>query len=108
MSRRFLMSAVIAIFIWSCGEKNQPAENVSDSTTATSADTSKASSQYFPVYDFLSNEIEYVDSTPVGIMKYSTIGKVKDSGYIQLEEFHNLVDQFHLPELKEPLFSAKF
>ncbi|HUQ66009.1 MAG TPA: hypothetical protein VM101_07630, partial [Flavitalea sp.] len=108
MNRPFLMSAVIVLFVSSCGEKNQPVQNVTESAATTSGDTSKAETRYFPVYEFISNETEYVDSTPVGIMKYSTIGKVKDSGYIPLEEFHTLVAQFHLPELKEPLFSKKF
>jgi predicted CopG family antitoxin len=70
--------------------------------------TAKVESPYFPVYDFLSNEIEYVDSTPVGIMKYTTIGKVKDSGYIQLEEFHKLVAEFQQPDINDSLFEENF
>jgi hypothetical protein len=108
MNRPILMSATIAILIWSCGEKNQPAESLSD-TTATAADTTaRSESPYFPVYDFLRNEIEFVDSTPVGIMKYTTIGKVKDSGYIQLEEFHKLTSEFQLQEIDGSLFKQKF
>jgi hypothetical protein len=108
MNRQFLISAVMGLLICSCGDKTHPVEKVTDSTVTARNDSSKTESRYFPVYDFLNNELEYVDSTPVGIMKYTTIGKVKDSGYIKLEEFHNLVAQFHLPELKEPEFSKKF
>ena len=108
MNRPILMSVTIALLMWSCGEKNQPAESIPD-TTATVADTTaKIESPYFPVYDFLSNEIEYVDSTPVGIMKYTTIGKVKDSGYIPLEEFHQLTSEFHLQEINDSSFRKKF
>jgi predicted CopG family antitoxin len=107
MNRPFLMSAAIAMSLWSCGERNRSAESIPDSTAAADT-TAKVESPYFPVYDFLSNEIEYVDSTPVGIMKYSTIGKVKDSGYIQLEEFHKLVSEFQTPEIKDSSLKQKF
>jgi len=108
MNRPILMSATIVIILWSCGERNRSAEFVPDSTATVADATSKVESPYFPVYDFLSNEIEYVDSTPVGIMKYITAGKVKDSGYIQLEEFHKLTAEFHLPEMRGPMFRQKF
>ena len=102
------MSAVIIFSLWACGEKNRSAESVPDSAAAKADTTAKVESPYFPVYDFLSNEIEYVDSTPVGIMKYTTIGKVKDSGYIQLEEFHKLVAEFQQPDINDSLFEEKF
>jgi predicted CopG family antitoxin len=102
------MSAVIVLGLCACGENNRSAESVPDSTTTKADTTAKVESPYFPVYDFLSNEIENVDSTPVGIMKFTTIGKVKDSGYIQLEEFHKLVAEFQAPDINDPLFKEKF
>ena len=108
MNRPFLLSAAIALFLWSCGENNRAADSVPDSTTTTADTTANVESPYFPVYDFLSNEVEYVDSTPVGIMKYRTIGKVKDSGYISLEEFHKLVSEFQTPEMNDSVFKNKF
>ena len=108
MNRPFLMSATIALLLWSCGERNRSVEPSADSTTIPADTTEKVESPYFPVYDFLSNEIEYVDSTPAGIMKYHTVGKMKDSGYIQLEEFHAFTSEFQLPEIKDPVFRQKF
>jgi hypothetical protein len=109
MNRSFLLSATIALILCSCGDRNRSAESIPDSTAAAKADTSaKVESPYFPVYDFLSNEIEYVDSTPVGIMKYTTVGKVKDSGYIPLEEFHKLVSEFQTPEINDSSLKKKF
>jgi hypothetical protein len=102
------MTAAIALMLWSCGEKNQSAGAKSDTTSTMSDTTIKAESPYFPVYDFLGGEIAYVDSTPVGIMKYTTIGKAKDSGYIQLEEFHKLVSEFQLPEINDSSLKKKF
>jgi len=102
------MSAMIALILWSCGERNRSAESISDTTTTAVDSSKKVESPYFPVYDFLSNEIEYVDSTPVGIMKYTTVGKVKDSGYIQLEEFHKLTSEFQLPEINDSMLKKNF
>src|SRR5690242_19398159 len=108
MNRPFLMTAAIAFILWSCGEKSQPAEARSDTLKAAADTIPKAASPYFPVYDYLSGEIAYVDSTPVGIMKYTTIGKVKDSGYIQLEELDKLVSEFQLPEINDSSLNKKF
>jgi hypothetical protein len=102
------MTAAIAIMLWSCGEKNRSADAKSDSTKTTADTTTEAESPYFPVYDFLSGEIAYVDSTPVGIMKYTTIGRVKDSGYVHLDEFHKLVSEFQLPEINDSSLKKKF
>jgi hypothetical protein len=107
MNRPFLMSVAI-VLLWSCGERNQSSDSLSDSTSTKADTAAKAEPSYFPVYDFLSNEIQYVDSTPVGIMKYTTIGKVKDSGYIQLEEFHRLVSEFLNADINDSLFKHKF
>jgi hypothetical protein len=108
MNRSFLMSAIIAIIVWSCGEKNQSAQSKSDSTKIAADTIEKNETPYFPVYDYLNSEIAYVDSTPVGLMKYTTVGRVKDSGYIQLEEFHKLTSQFQLPEINDSLFKHNF
>lgn len=108
MNRPFLKSAAITLLIWSCGERNQLSDSLPDSTSTKADTTEKVESTYFPVYDFLSSEVKYVDSTPVGIMRYSTIGKVKDSGYIQLEEFHRLVTQFLDADIKDSIFKIKF
>lgn len=108
MNRSLLLSVSIVLLLWSCGENNRAADNAPGSTSTKADTTAKVESPYFPVYDFLSNEVEYVDSTPVGIMQYRTIGKVKDSGYIPLEEFHRLVSGFQTPEINDSLFKEKF
>lgn len=108
MNRPFLMPAAIALLLCSCGEKNRPPEPNPDSTKVAVDTTAKLDSQYFPVYDYLSGEIQYVDSTPVGLMKYTAVGKVIDSGYIQLEEFHRLTSQFQLPEIKDSMLKHNF
>ena len=102
------MTAAIALMLWSCGEKNQHGDAKPEAPKAVADTTVKAESPYFPVYDYLNGEIAYVDSTPVGIMKYTTIGKVKDSGYIQLDEFHKLVSEFLLPEINDSLLKKNF
>lgn len=102
------MSAAIAMIICSCGEKTRPATSYSDSTKIVADSAKIQPSPYFPVYDFLAGEIAYVDSTPLGLMKYTTIGKVKDSGYIQLEEFHRLTAEFQLPEINDSMLKHNF
>jgi hypothetical protein len=107
MIRPILMTAGLIVCLWSCGNKTETASTVPGSPEV--ADTAaNVPSPYFPLYDYMLNEIEYVDSLPVGIMKYSTVGKEKDSGYIQLEEFHQLAEQFLTPEIRDSSFAKTF
>lgn len=103
------MAAAIAC-LYGCGNENKPAITSADTTSASAAkhDTAKTASPYFPVYDFLSGEISYVDSLPVGIMKYETAGKKKDSSFIKLEEFHRLAAEFLNPDLTDSSFRNNF
>lgn len=101
------MTAAIALFLWACGNETEPASQEQGATT-TAEDSGKIESDYFPVYDFLRNEVEYVDSLPMGIMKYTSLGTKRDSGYIQLEEFHTLAGEFLVPELYDSAFKKLF
>ena len=66
------------------------------------------SANYFPVNDFILSEIKLIDSLPVGIMKKQTVGDKKDSGYIQLPEFHALSKAFINPELEKGKFEENY
>lgn len=63
---------------------------------------------YFPVIDYLQSEIKYVDSLPVGIMKYTTQDGRTDSGYIKPEEFHRLAQEFISPVLTKDNFEKEY
>jgi hypothetical protein len=106
MNYPFLVIAGLAIFALSCND-NKPAATTEKPTTPTAQDSS-ARQPFFPVASFLKGEINYVDSLPVGIKKYSTKGRKTDSAYIQLDEFHRLAGEFLTPELNKPAFEKKF
>jgi hypothetical protein len=64
---------------------------------------------YLPVADFIRGDIARVDSFSGGIVrKIITNGKKKDSGFIQLPAFHQLANQFLLPELDSASFHEHF
>ncbi|MBL7699127.1 MAG: hypothetical protein JNK79_13260 [Chitinophagaceae bacterium] len=107
MNRPILVAAATVLILWACGDQKEPASQ--EQATAPDTDsTAKVESPYFPVYDFLRNEVEYVDSLPVGIMKFTTVGGKKDSGFIRLEEFHTLAAEFLAPELYNETFKKLF
>lgn len=72
------------------------------------ADSAQKAKAYFPVLDFIKSEIRYVDSLPVGIMKYTVENGVTDSTYIKAEEFHQLAQEFVMPELNKETFEKEF
>ena len=72
------------------------------------ADSSEVVKVHFPVLDFIKSEIRFVDSLPVGIMKYTIQNGIIDSSYIPQEEFHRLAQQFVLPALHKETFEKEF
>ena len=97
-----ILTVLLTTVIVSCGSN--------DAGNPAALTTTEDSSEkvYFPVQEFLRGEISYVDSLPVGIMKYTTTGKHMDSGYIQPPEFRALAYEFLSPDLEEELFRENF
>jgi hypothetical protein len=106
---RSLLLAAISCWSLICSCKNDPqqTEETLHDTTAVN-DSVSAPSPYFPVYAYMKSEIQYVDSLPVGIIKYTTVGSKKDSGYIQLEEFHRLADEFITSDVTDSTFAKRY
>ena len=94
-----LIPALILAAIVSCKDNTTSASNLPADTTV---------KQFFPVQEFLLGEIRYVDSLPVGILKYTTTGKRIDSGYIKMPEFKQLAYEFLSAELEEGMFEEQF
>lgn len=97
----------VLVIIVSCNnepKKTLPA--VTENDTIQVADTSANS--FFPVRDFLISEIRYVDSLPVGLMKFTTRNGKRDSGYIKPAEFHKLAEEFLVRLLDKALFEVSF
>jgi hypothetical protein len=93
--------AFISIFIGCNSSGTQP-------EASQSADTTKKVKAYFPVLDFIKSEIAYVDSLPVGIMKYTTENGKTDSAYIKQPEFHQLAREFIPSALEKESFEREF
>ncbi len=106
MNFSFALFALPGLLFCGCGDKSPSPR--ADSVKPAATDSQVVSQQFFPVADFIRNEIDYVDSLPVGIKKYTTAGSVTDSAYIPLGEFHRLAKEFQADELKDPVFKKSF
>jgi len=105
--------ALCLIMLVSCTDKPiSPSVSTEDSVDTTETTTTSMpdtlAKKHFPVQDFLLSEIRFVDSLPIGIMKYVTRNGKADSGYIKANEFHLLAREFISPELEEDHFSKTF
>ncbi|MGZ5190050.1 MAG: hypothetical protein ACXWCZ_03465 [Flavisolibacter sp.] len=100
MKKLLIGFTFLSIFIGCNNTGTQTESQLSVDTT-----TAKA---YFPVLDFIKSEIRYVDSLPVGIMKYTTENGKTDSGYIKQPEFHQLAQEFISPALEKESFEKEF
>ena len=63
----------------------------------------------FPYPLYIAEQIAYVDSTPLGILKlvYEN-GKKIDSGYIDRNEFHQLAKEFSTPNLNDTMYRPHY
>ena len=84
--------------------------NSSDTATIPTplTDSTEKAKAYFPILDILKSEIRYVDSLPVGILKYTIVNGVSDSSYIKPEQFHALATEFLSPVLGKESFEKEF
>jgi hypothetical protein len=99
--KMFLYAVTVLLY---CGCKNVGKEPASTQ----SIDSTQKAKAYFPVIDFIRSEINYVDSLPVGIMKYTTQDGITDSGYIKADEFHQLAQEFLPADLNKEAFESNF
>lgn len=105
---KFSFLALAATLMVFAGCQSNTGENNPDNNNTATADSTPVAQAYFPVADFLRSEISYVDSLPVGIMKYHTRNNRTDSGYIKPEEFHQLAGEFLTPDLNDSSFRKNF
>jgi hypothetical protein len=94
-----------ALFLLAIACKQNPKQQAG---TDQAVQDSLANTNFLPVADLIRNDISKVDSFSGGILKKVTINGKKDSAYIQLPAFHQLANQFLVPELDSASFRAHF
>jgi hypothetical protein len=93
---------VPALFLLAIACKQNPKQ------TAGTVKTQDSLESYLPIADFIRNDITRVDSFSGGILRKVIANGKKDSGFIQLTAFHQLANQFLLPELDSSSFHQHF
>jgi len=94
----FLFFATV-IILTSCSNNSNTTATTPD-TAITVADT-PAPKNYFPVNDFIKEEINYADTYFGTYTKYVTTGNKKDSLVIKPEEFKQLAREFTTDDLSK-------
>jgi hypothetical protein len=97
-----MMLAVLAVTSCKQPGKKQPAAAISKTDRV--ADSSKT----FLLTPFILSQVQYVDSTPLGIELISDINGRKDSSYISKKQFDELAYQFIRPDLNDTGLSKKY
>jgi hypothetical protein len=105
-SFRGLGSIVLLLLL--IGACRQPAAPSPIPPAAATDSTGSAQKNFFPVADVLREEIRYVDSMPLAILKTTLHDNHTDSSFIRPDEFHRIAGEFLLPDLEEQAFAKKF
>jgi len=103
MKRIYIFLPALFLLAAACKQKSKQPEGAVQST-----EDSLATGSFLPVADFIRNDIALVDSFSGGIVRKMTINGRKDSTFIQLPAFHQLANQFLLPELDSASFHDHF
>jgi len=104
MKRIFLFLPALFLLAIACKNKSTPPAG----TVQTTQDSLESPASFLPVADFIRNDIAQVDSFAGGILRRAVINGKKDSGYIQPKVFHQLANQFLVPELDSASFHEHF
>jgi PBP1b-binding outer membrane lipoprotein LpoB len=98
MKKYFACLFIAGLFLNSCSDSSQKNEPQKQ--------TEKKN--FFPVADYIQSEINYVDSLPVAIIKYSIHNNATDSSFIHAAEFNQIASDFICDELRPAIFEAEF
>ncbi len=94
---------IIVLLLLSITSCQQPASPVNPPPPADSTQKN-----FFPVADYLREEIRYVDSTPMALLKTTRWNDRTDSSFVRPDEFHRIAGEFLLPDLEKEPFEKKF
>ncbi len=97
-NHKLLIGTIVCLLLLACCNNKQK-------TDSTKQEENK---NYFPVADFIRGEISYVDSLPLGIIKYIIKNGKTDSSYIKTDEFDRLAQEFLPAELNDSIFRKNF
>lgn len=103
MKRIYLFLPALLLLVIAC--KHQPKQ---PTDAVQPAEDSLGSNNYLPIADFIKSDIVKVDSFAGGILRKVNINGKKDSAYIQPPVFHQLANQFLIPELDSASFREHF
>jgi|SRR5215467_2491272 len=100
MKNLTLLTIALTCLMLACKNKEQK--------TTDKPEQQKQEKNFFPVADYIKSEIAYVDSIPVGLVKFTTINGKKDSAFIKTEDFDKLAKSFLPKEIADSMFEAQF
>jgi hypothetical protein len=89
------------LICWACSDSKPDKK-------ATAAPARVEKKNYFPVLDYLKSEVAFVDSFPLGIVKYRSDRGKKDSAFIKTAEFDSLAREFLAPDLDSAGFEENY
>jgi hypothetical protein len=98
MKKYFVFILIVFAEVSACKSGNKKSETANEA----------GKKNFFPVADYIQSEINYVDSLPLGIIKYSTKNHRTDSAYIQSAEFNEIAKVFFSADLKPSFFKNEF
>jgi hypothetical protein len=105
-----LLILLLAVYIIAACKSRNGSGGVENNTDSTAGVDSAAndSAKMFLITPFILSQVQFVDSTPIGIMLRTETDGKKDSGFISKEYFRELADNFIKPDLNDSSLSKEY
>lgn len=67
-----------------------------------------ATEEYYPVSSYIQSQVKKLDSLPLGIIKYTTVGNKTDTAVVDKKDFASIAAYFSSPDITVPGFKNQF
>lgn len=107
--KKIIVLLLAVYMLAACKSKNGSGGNDSIADSTASADSAGSdSAKLFLITPFILSQVQYVDSTPIGVLLRTETDGKKDSAFISKEYFKQLADNFIKPDLNDTSLSKEY
>ena len=85
------------------GCKSNPASNA-----ASQQDTSASNKEYYPISGYIKNQLKWLDSVPLAIIKYTTRDHHTDTSIVEKTDFNTIAEDLSLPDISSSILKKQY
>ena len=97
--RLFIFFTFLPFALYNCTNNNASSDQSKEDT---------AGKAFYPVGNYIHSQLDYIDSMPLAVIKYTTIDNVTDTSIIEKQDFKDIAAAFMTPDINSPEFKSQY